>query len=419
MIQSAAAAMLALALIYAQQPPTGSFTLGGVQVSGASRYTHPEVVRLSGLEPGKAVTVADLDAAAQRMANTGLFQRVSYKYLTRAGQLTVTFDIEEPKWTIPVILDNFVWFTDKELSDALRQLVPSFDGTAPDSDAVPEFIKAALQKLLEVRKLPGRADFTLQQNNKTKALSFLFSVRDPSPVVCGVRIEGTSAVPEEQLVTALRRSMPVEYSRYFLQNVSAGTLTDIYRRRGHWRAAFAEPKATLDGVPGCAGVAVTLSVDEGPSYVWAGADWKGNAAITAPQADTIFGMKNGEVAALTRIDDGVRRLHLVYEKNGYIMQTVAYTPRLDDAAKRATFEIRIDEGQQFRMGSLEFAGFPDNIVERLKSKWDIKPGDVFDGSYPLKFVSDEIRPLLRTASPNIELRADKDKPLAHVKFVMP
>jgi hypothetical protein len=71
------------------------------------------------------------------------------------------------------------------------------------------------------------------------------------------------------------------------------------------------------------------------------------------------------------------------------------------------------------MGSLEFAGFPDNIVERLKSNWGIKPGDVFDGSYPLKFVSDEIRPLLRTASPNIELRADKDKPLAHVKFVMP
>jgi hypothetical protein len=70
------------------------------------------------------------------------------------------------------------------------------------------------------------------------------------------------------------------------------------------------------------------------------------------------------------------------------------------------------------MGNLEFAGFPDNVVERLKAKWAIKAGDVFDGSYPLKFVSDEIRPLLKTASPNIELRADEDKPLAHVKFVL-
>jgi outer membrane protein insertion porin family len=411
-------AMLAVTLICTQQPPAGSFTLGGVQVAGASRYTQSEVVRLSGLEPGKPVTVADLDAAAQRMANTGLFQRVSYKYLTRAGQLTVTFDIEEPRWTIPVVLDNFVWFNDKELIEALRQMVPSFDGTAPDSDAVPEFIKAGLQQLLEARKVPGRVDFTLQQNNKTKALSFLFSVKDPSPVVCGVRIQGTSAVPEDQLVAALRRSMPVEYSRLFMQNVSAGTLTDIYRQRGHWRAAFGEPKTALDTVPGCAGVAVTLAVDEGPSYAWAGADWKGNAAITPSQADAIFGMKAGELAALTRIDDGVRRLYQVYEKNGYIMQTATYTPRLDDAPKRATFEIRIDEGQQFRMGNLEFAGFPDNVVERLKSKWAIKPGDVFDGSYPVKFVTDEIRPLLRTASPNIELRADKDKPVAHVKFAL-
>jgi outer membrane protein insertion porin family len=417
MIQSAAA-MLAVALICAQQPPTGSFTLGGVQVSGASRYTMPEVVRLSRLESGKAVSVADLDAAAQRLVNTGLFQRVSYKYVTRAGQLTVTFEIEEPKWTIPVILDNFVWFTGKELNDGLRQMVPSFDGTAPDSDAAPEFMKGALQKLLEVRGLPGRVDFTLQQNNKTKALSFLFSVKDPSPIVCGVRFEGASAVPEEQLIVALRRSMPVEYSRFFLQNVSAGTLTDIYRQRGHWRAAFAEPKAALDAVPGCAGVAVTLSVDEGPSYVWAGAEWKGNAAVAAAQLDTVFGMNSGETAALARIDDGIRRVHQVYEKQGYILQTAAYAPRLDDAARRATFEIRIDERQQFRMGNLEFAGFPDNVVERLKAKWAIKAGDVFDGSYPLKFVSVEIRPLLKTASPNIELRADEDKPLAHVKFVL-
>jgi hypothetical protein len=215
------------------------------------------------------------------MADTGLFQRVSYKYLTRAGQLTVTFDIEEPKWTIPVVLDNFVWFTDKELSDGLRQSAPTFDGTAPDSDAAPEFLKGALQKLLDVRKLPGRVEFTLQQNNRTKTLSFLFSVKDPSPVVCSVRVQGTSAVAEEQLVTALRRSMPVEYSRLFLQNVSAGTLSDIYRQRGYWRVAFGEPSTALD-VSGCAGVAVTLSVEEGPSYAWSGAEWKGNAALAAP-----------------------------------------------------------------------------------------------------------------------------------------
>jgi outer membrane protein assembly factor BamA len=212
--------------------------------------------------------------------------------------------------------------------------------------------------------------------------------------------------------------MPVEYSRFFLQNVSAGTLTDIYRQRGHWRATFAEPKASLDAAPGCTGVVVTLSVDEGPSFVWAGAEWTGNAVLTAPQADTIFGMKNGELAALNRIDDGIRRLHQVYEKNGFITQTASYVPRLDDAAKRVVFDVRIAEGLQFRMGSLEFSGFPDNVVERLRSKWTLKPGDVFDGSYPLKFVSDEIRPLLRTASPDIELRADKDKPLAHVKFIL-
>jgi hypothetical protein len=48
----------------------------------------------------------------------------------------VTFTIEEAEWTMPVLLDNFVWFKDDEIVTALRQRIPSFDGTAPILEGV-------------------------------------------------------------------------------------------------------------------------------------------------------------------------------------------------------------------------------------------------------------------------------------------
>ena len=44
--------------------------VASIEVAGARRYTALEVTKLSGLELGKTVTAADLNAAIQRMAAT-------------------------------------------------------------------------------------------------------------------------------------------------------------------------------------------------------------------------------------------------------------------------------------------------------------------------------------------------------------
>jgi outer membrane protein assembly factor BamA len=110
--------------------PSKAYNLTAVQVKGAKRFKEADVTRLSGLTVGQPVRLADVTAAAERLGASGLFKSLNYRYVTNADGMTVIFEFEEADWTVPVLFDNFVWFSADELTTAVRRDVPSFDGTA-------------------------------------------------------------------------------------------------------------------------------------------------------------------------------------------------------------------------------------------------------------------------------------------------
>jgi hypothetical protein len=109
--------------IYAQ-----SAKLQEVRVEGLKNLSEVQVVALSGLTPGAQVGRKDLQDAADALVRTGLFAKVNYKFETHnESTLTVTFGIEEnPR--LPVSYDNFPWYSDSELDDAVKKALPFYDG---------------------------------------------------------------------------------------------------------------------------------------------------------------------------------------------------------------------------------------------------------------------------------------------------
>src|SRR6266446_4294860 len=116
----------------AQQP--GGNRLAKVEFEGTKRLTHDQLLSTSGLEIGQPINVAALDAAGQRLMDSGLLKKLSYRLHSVKNEATVTFQIEEATGLKhPAIFDNFIWFTDDELATAVRRELPLFDGTALDS----------------------------------------------------------------------------------------------------------------------------------------------------------------------------------------------------------------------------------------------------------------------------------------------
>jgi len=141
--------------------------------------------------------------------------------------------------------------------------------------------------------------------------------------------------------------------------------------------------------------------------------------LAAPDLDKLMLMKSGDLANITRVDDGIRRVQKAYGTRGYIMQQASYTPVLNDSTHRAVFEMRVVEGPQFHLGTVSFPGLDPKSVEILNKEWKLKPGDVFDASYPGTFFADVIRPRLRpsTTPPETKLDVDEKNRLVNVGFV--
>ena len=399
-----------------QQPPAppAAFQLGAVAVTGASRYTQADVTRLSALKMGQPVTPSDLDTVVKQMSATGLFASLRYRYATAGNRMDVTFEIEEPAWSMPVVFDNFVWLTDAELLAAVKAEVPTFDGMLPVNAEVTTHMTGVLQRLLDDRKVRGRVEFALHNNMTTGKSQYLFTVKDTGLGVCSLRVTGASAIPESQLVDAAAELTRRDYSRLYLTELADGTLRTMYRQHGYWKAEFREPVATLAAPGACTGVSVTLRIDEGVPYTWDRAEWTGASIIAAKDLDGLLGMKAGDVADVTKIEEGLRRVRGGFRQRGYMQQRSAMTPKPDDATRKLTLAVAIEEGPQFRMGELTITGTTDQDADALRKKWRLKAGDVYDDAYAQQFRSENGNPTRRLT---LEPALDPAKRIIDLKIV--
>lgn len=381
--------------------PTQTFHLQKIEATGLSRYTAADIVKVSGLAIGQSVTTKDLEASAAKLSASGLFTSVRFRYAFSGDQMSVTFELGEITWGVPVVYDNLVWFTDAELTAAIRAEVPSYDGTAPVGGAVTETISEALGHLLQTRGLPGTIDYKPSIKVDGSDRRHLYRVQNPAVKTCTLHFDGASAVSERDLLDAARTLVGVDFSRREIEEYSRLTLIQLYRQKGFWRASFVRPTTVLANAAGCDGVTATVHVDEGEKYTWDRAEWAGNSAIDARLLDTLLAFRAGEVADSAKLQHGLELVRRAYGKIGHLRQAASLEPILDDAAKRAMFRIAISEGPEFHMGTLSFTGLPAKDAEALVKEWKLKPGDVYDDTLLNTFSFDVVRSRIapRVAAP--------------------
>lgn len=413
--------MLALLLGHGTQNQT-TFVISAVQVTGHQRYSVAHVQMLSGLSAGQPVTIADLDATMQRMADTGLFAKVGYRYApdpADRSRLIVTYEIEEPEWKMPVVFDNFPWFDDEELQRLVAAVIPTFDGTLPLADGAQALMTRTLRSLLKARGLDRDVTFVPHTNLATKQMRFVFKVTDPDLRVCAVSFDGASRIWRDQFAPAVADRIGQDYSRASFEAFLDGEVRESYRNRGFLASVVGRPVARLDG--GCQGVTITVPIAEGEEYRWARITWKGHAALAERDLEKMLGVRSGSVADTSVLAAGLKAIQNAYGSRGHVFARLSHTITGDPATAGAHLTVTIDEGAQFRMGSLQLVGFTDKDAQDLQKRWRLKSGEVFDATYPTEFWRTQIVPLMRNRrmpAPTASVTADRQALTVTVKFAI-
>jgi outer membrane protein assembly factor BamA len=114
--------LLAAAVAAQEPPPNAKRRLTKVNFEGLKSQPPEKMIVASGLQVGQTIDFEAVKAAAQRLSQTGLFGKVAYRYLYSSTHIELTFELEErATGKKRCHFDNFVWFSDQEIADAIRR----------------------------------------------------------------------------------------------------------------------------------------------------------------------------------------------------------------------------------------------------------------------------------------------------------
>jgi outer membrane protein assembly factor BamA len=247
---------------------------------------------------------------------------------------------------------------------------------------MPEKIKAALQALLDERKIPGQVDYMYSADLAGKNAKHFFSIKGMKIPICALQFPGAQDIKESELIKTSKPLFNQDYSSGDIKAFARVNLIPLYRQRGHLRASFLDPVVKPQSDAECKnGVSISMQVDEGSVYTWDKAEWSGNEVLSAQDLSIALGMKNGERADGLKIDKGPINVIAAYGRKGYIEPRIKAMPAYDDTNRRVSYSYTVTEGAQYRMGNLEIRGLPEDLTKRLMESWKLQRADAFDTSY--------------------------------------
>ena len=355
-------------------------TLKTIRADGVKHLNADQVIALAGLSVGSAVGKQDLQAAADRLVQTGLFSNVNYAFQSKDDGLYLTFKlVEAPR--IPAYFDNIPWFSDAELADTIRRVLPFYDGTVPEGGAMVDRVASILTDLIASRGMNTKVEYQVISNPLGEGRVQEFRIADVVLQIAKIEFGDPALASSKELQQHLGEVQGKTYSRMVIDLFLAEQVKPIYLQKGFVRAKLGPPEIRLSGNPNQKlpdHITVFVPVAPGPAYRWKGAQWSGNAALSGFTMNALVGIKDGDVANGMAIEAAWTRVQEEYGHRGYLEAKVEPVAEYDDQAHTVSYRVNISEGRVYKFGKLVLTGMSPTGEKRLRAAWPILTGDVFD-----------------------------------------
>jgi outer membrane protein insertion porin family len=364
----------------AQSPVASGAPLREVHAEGGKILTEPQIVSLAGLQPGLQVGKDDLQAAADRLIQSGLFAKVNFNFLTRGGGVLVTYHVEESP-RLPVYFDNIPWFADSELADAIRKTFPYFDGTLPEGGAAVDRASDAVRELLLSRGLQVAVDHAIIPNPAGDGSVQEFRIEGASVQIATLEFSDPSLLESKAVQQHLSEIRGKAYSRMAIDLFLTEAIRPVYLQQGYLRVKLGPPEVRLTGNPNQkfpGKIPVYVPVVPGAVFRWKEVRWTGNTLLSEFTLSNLLGMKSGDIANGMQMENGWDRIREQYGHNGYLEAKLDPVATFDEQAHTVSYAVRIQEGIQYNFGKIVLTGLSLAAERKLYAAWPIASTNLFD-----------------------------------------
>jgi outer membrane protein assembly factor BamA len=364
----------------AQTPDAATAPLREVRAEGEKLLTEAQVIAITGLTPAAQIGKNDLQGAADKLVQSGLFAKVSYTFQTKVAGVFVTYHVEESP-RIPVYFDNIPWLADSTMADAIRAKFPFFDGTLPEAGAAVDGAVDAVKELLSARGVQGSLEHTLIANPNGEGNVQEIHLEGAALQIAKLEFSDPSLRDSKAVQQHLSEILGKPYSRMTIDLFLSEAIKPIFLQQGFLRAKLGPPEVRLTSDPNQklpSQIPVYVPVVTGEVYHWKEIHWTGNTLVSEFTLSGLLAVKHGDVADGMQIEAGWDRVREEYAHRGYLEAKLDPAPAYDDQARTVSYSVNIQEGPQFHFGKMVLTGISPAAERKLQAAWPFAAGAIFD-----------------------------------------
>jgi outer membrane protein insertion porin family len=358
-----------------------------IHFTGVPDYSQAELLSFTRLTPGTTVPLSDIQSAAQRFSDTGLFSDV--RFASDSTGLVFTLKSMPADNLLPARFTNLVWWSNEELAQALKVRVPLYHGSVPISGNIQDAVSAALTAMLAEKNVKAKIT-TIPGGAPAGATPTLISFLIESPEVRVHSIAFTSASPAMQskldVITKDLSGQP--FDQYTTDSGISSRVTTAYRNEGYLDASISSvtrstPQISADAI----NIDLAATISEGQPYRLSTLTWAGSDIISTTDFDKRSKLHPEDIASQAALRESLAVIARAYYAKGFQDAKVQAPASLDAATHHVAYTVRVIPGEQYRLHSVKIEGVNDQQRKDFDSAWHMNPGDFYDVNYLTTFLN--------------------------------
>ena len=341
-----------------------------------------ELLRITGLQEGVPLTKADIDAALQKLGDSGDFSNLTYTVNKTA--LTIRLTPAAGGQALPLRFTSFVWWQPEDLLGILEKRVPLFHGTLPLQGDQTGQIEDALLALLKEKGIPDARITAMPSFSAPGAPmdAVALSITSPEILVGQTHFDGVIPSIAEKLTAFNLQLADRNFDVRDVDTSIHDNVQQIFADAGYLDGTvdaptLAAPRKDMGGYV----VDVQVTLHPGNLYRVGSIAVHADPPATVPELRAVIPFKDGDPASSSDVRSALSALAIVYGDYGYL-RAQAFA-NLEKNASNATvaYSFTFSPGAQFHLASVDASDLPTDLQQEFTTLWHGTPGALVDKNF--------------------------------------
>jgi outer membrane protein insertion porin family len=400
----------------APETPSGQPYIQQIEFNGNHRMRSDTLKARIFEREGDPYKVDALRRDYRALWNTGFFEDIKLSVQDspdHPGGKIVIFDVTERPIIRRIEYKGLKTVTESDVLDAFKDRKV---GLSVESQFDPTKIKKAQVVIQELLAAHGH-QFAVVKPTFTRiaasnAVTLTFTVDEGPKVKIGMIVfQGNHAFSSAKLLRSMKHSRPYGIPLYFTnisvlhktfdqsaldEDLETGVRA-LYQDNGYYKVVVKDPIVTTvdidkPGIPGPwpmvgrkhgKATNVTIPIEEGDRYRMGklyirSSDPEKGLSLKRDALQKAFPLKTGDIFSVAKVRKAIEDYTKIYGQFGFIDFTAEPESDVNDATKTIDLTLDFDEGKQFYVRRIEFAGNTTTRDKVIRRELLINEGDLFN-----------------------------------------